>query len=460
MNFAVEILDCLENGRSEKKYSENIRQFCIALSYYSPNAYRHVRSVFQNHLPDPRTMRMWMSSIDSSPGITAQSLITLEQKAKEYKANGKKLFIALMADEMSIRKQVAWHEKIGKFSGFVTCRDNEHENQNEELPIAKNALVFMAVGDEFKITVAYFLLTGLNTLGRAALTQLVIESVNATGVQVITFTQDGLRANVSVMKELGVDFVNNKPYFSSPTNPADKIYCIWDPPHMLKLFRGCLKHHQLYYDDKPIHWNFIKNLHEMQKQRNINLGNKLTDKHLNFHVMPMNVRMACETMSNSVADGIDQLRNDGYEEFEGSRETTELIRAVNNTFDILNFKPNMNGAGNHFKKPLNPSTANAMFEYSARMISYFKSIEIDESSTRTVKDKNGKKEKQTRTCRKLAIKSRNFMPFLGFVTNLTALEGIYKDFVLNGPLESLYTFQFFQDHLETWFSCVRRGFGK
>lgn len=52
------------------------------------------------------------------------------------------------------------------------------------------------------------------------------------------------------------------------------------------------------------------------------------------------------------------------------------------------------------------------------------------------------------------------MPNLGFASNITALEGLYTDNVLNGPLEFLHTFQFSQDHLETWFSCVRRGLGK
>lgn len=80
MDFASEILDCLKYGRADKNYSENVRQFSIALSYYSPNAYRYIRSVFQRHLPDPRTMRLWMSSIDASPGITNEALKVLYKK--------------------------------------------------------------------------------------------------------------------------------------------------------------------------------------------------------------------------------------------------------------------------------------------------------------------------------------------------------------------------------------------
>lgn len=163
----------------------------MALSYYSPNAYRYVRSVFNNHLPTVGTMRAWLSSVDASPGITAQALTTLERKAKEYEEDGRKLFIAMISDEMPIKKKVNWIDEKKKFSGFVTCKDhtNNQEQQNEGLSVAKNALVFMAVGENFKIPVAYFLLTGLNALGRAALTQMSIKSVNDTGAQVVSLTQ-------------------------------------------------------------------------------------------------------------------------------------------------------------------------------------------------------------------------------------------------------------------------------
>lgn len=224
---------------------------------------------------------------------------------------------------------------------------------------------------------------------------------------------------------------------------------------MLKLARGCFKHHQLYYNGLPINWNYIVNLHKMQQERNINLGNKLSDMHLNFNVRPMNVRLACETMSNSVADCIDQLCSDGYSEFQGSQTTTEFIRYCDSTFDVSNYKPNISGAGNNFKRSLNPSTASEFFDFFMRAKIYFQSIEIDETYTRKI---NGKK--LTTTVRKLAIKSRNYTPFFGFVHNLTAFEGMYTEYVLNGPLDELQTFQFCQDHLETWFSSVRSRLGE
>lgn len=151
-DFATEVLDCLKNGRPDNQYSETIRQFSLVMSFYSPNAYRYLRSVFMKKLPGLSTIRQWSASVDGSPGITSEALETLKTKAKEFKTNGKQLYIALIFDEMSIRKKVEWNDQRQKFSGFASCRDGN--NNESDVPIAKDALVFMAVGDDFKLPVA------------------------------------------------------------------------------------------------------------------------------------------------------------------------------------------------------------------------------------------------------------------------------------------------------------------
>lgn len=82
-------------------------------------------------------------------------------------------------------------------------------------------------------------------------------------------------------------------------------------------------------------------------------------------------------------------------------------------------------------------------------------IETDEKHTRKLDDGTT----EVFYVRKLAIKSSKFTPFFGYLNNLTALEGIYTDYVLNGPLKEFHSFMFSQDHLETWFSRVRSSLG-
>lgn len=51
------------------------------------------------------------------------------------------------------------------------------------------------------------------------------------------------------------------------------------------------------------------------------------------------------------------------------------------------------------------------------------------------------------------------MGFFGLHVNVQSTLGIYKDYVENGQLDVFYTFQYCQDHLETYFSLVRGSLG-
>lgn len=51
------------------------------------------------------------------------------------------------------------------------------------------------------------------------------------------------------------------------------------------------------------------------------------------------------------------------------------------------------------------------------------------------------------------------MGFFGFLHNITSTLGIYADYVENGALDVFYTFQYSQDHLETYFSLIRGSLG-
>lgn len=426
----------------------------MGLEYLSPAGYRYVRRVFDKNLPAQDTLRRWYKAIDTEPGITSVSLEILKQKSEAYKEKGKELILALLCDEVSIRKSVEFSEAESNFTGFVSCENKskgkkkikkkKKKNANE-LDVAKDALVFMCVGDDFKIVVAYFFLCGLEAEGRAALTQEVIRNVNGTGAKVMSLTADGTTTNICCVEKLGVNFKDDKPFFKSPTSPHYNIYFLLDAPHMLKLARGCFATHQLYYKEKKICWNFVKKLHDLQKTRNFNLGNKLTNLHIDFHLKCMNVRLAAEVMSTSTAHCIDQLREDDYQAFQNSFETTEFLRYVNNVFDICNVDVKTPITG--YKQPLHESNAEELFQYFQEAKKYFKLVEIDDVNPKTKKTK-----------RKLVINTRSRTPFLGMVHNLTALQGLYTDYV-KGNDKALYSFKFSQDHLETWFSCLRRGVG-
>lgn len=351
-----------------------------------------------------------------------------------------------MSDEMSMRKQVLWDSHKKTFHGFST---EENSNSKKPKTISKDVLVFMAVGPDFKIPIAYFLLSGLQAIDRAALTREVITSVHDTGAKIISLTGDGLSANITVAKLLGADFQSKKPFIT--VRPDEKIYIILDPPHMLKLIRKYFAQKELCYKDMELKWSLIEKLAQKQDNDNFEMGNKLSRDHISFSCAPMKVILAVQTLSNSVANSLEQLCEDGYPEFVGCESLVKFLRLVNNLFDSMNYG-NGKPTNEHYKQPL----CAANIEKFSRLFEEFE--EFVEHIT-VAEYKRSKKNKNPTCTRKPVLKSNSSCGFFGFLLNIQSIIGIYHDYVENGPLDSFDTFQFSQDHLETYFSLIRGSLG-
>lgn len=435
-----EVIDCLVYG-NKTKYPESVRKFSMNQQYYSTAAYKSLRLFFNKNLPTIRTLQMWYTSVDGSPGISESALSILRERAESYLAeNGHKLHLAAVHDEMSIKKQLSYCNETQSFVGLSTVTNSAQHSPDEDassLTLAKDALVIMVVGPDFKLPVAYELLNGLESADRAALTLRVIKAIEEVGAIVISLTGDGLPANITTAESLGAKFNEGKPYFMSPTHPEQKIYIILNPPHNLKLVRKYFASNQIYHEDQLVDWNLLKMIVERQSEDVFNLCNKLTKLHINWNQKPMNVRLAAETISNSVADTLILLRDDDYEEFEHSNATINFLRFFNDGFDILNFGDHRKEDGK-YKRKLCAETADHIFEFAERFKRYIGELEYRSASL----------------IQPILISSA-CTGFFGFNVDFTSLQGIYKDFVLNGPLKEFFPFQFSQDHLEQFFSLIR-----
>lgn len=449
-----EILHCLQFGTSTKKYSEAIRSFCLQVHFHSPAAYCYIRKAFNNNLPRIATIIAWYSSIDGSPGFKTEYYDVLRKKVQEFKAKEnnqhKDLFVVLMSDEMAINQKLQWNNVTKRFIGFATytnSKKNTSVDIENYIPLGKQALVFMVVGEDFKLALSYFLLNGISSEDRADLTREVILRINETGAKVMAFTSDGFVGNIACTKILGADFDVEKPYFLDPSDPTRKIYVIWDACHMLKLGRNCFGSKQLYHNDEAIRWDLISNLHNLQSRSIVKLGNKIGQTHINWRNRPMNVRIAAETLSDGVANSLQQLYEDGIPGFENSGATIEYIRVVNNIFDIMNSRKKNQEDAQNFKRAMSPETKQEYFEYFAYVKGYLKNLVMEQVT------KNKKKNIVTRNS---VFATKSHTAFFGLYNNIIAFEGLYMDYVENGLLDVLYTFQFSQDHLETYFGTIRR----
>ncbi len=271
--------------------------------------------------------------------------------------------------------------------------------------------------------------------------------LSEVGINVRSVVFDGNYANQETAKKLGckLSAIDMIPYFAHPCHPDDKVYVVMDVCHMVKLMRNTLADYKvLRWDEddgtsKYIKWFYIEKLHEIQEgEQHLLLGNKLKKKHIEWDKHKMNVRLAAQTLSTSVADAIDFLRVDlNHPEFQGSEETTKFIRKVDKLFDVLNSKnPHMKGS----KAPLTIHNISETEDEVNKTIYYLLHL----------KDEKGR----------LMRASRRKTTFIGFALSSYSILSVAKDLLYKeNPYKYVLTYKFSQDHLELFFNKIRQRGG-
>ena len=92
-------------------------------------------------------------------GFSDAALKLLAQKVTDAKEVNQEVIVALMLDDMSIKKQIEYDSKSSTFKGYVDVGAGVTE---EEAKPATELLIFMAVGVNchFKIPIGYFFIAG------------------------------------------------------------------------------------------------------------------------------------------------------------------------------------------------------------------------------------------------------------------------------------------------------------
>lgn len=439
-NFGDETKALIENelkyikSQSGHRYSEEVKKFAVTVHFYSPQAYNYIRDHL--HLPHPATIRKWCASINCQPGVLTDALESLKEKMKEKDINK---HCCLMLDSMAIKKEVVFNTKTKAYEGFVDCGRIETSSGDT---LATEALVFMVVGlaGHYKLPVAYYMTDHLPGEIQAEMVNQLLHALHEIGMTVHAVVCDGSYANQATAKSLGCSLYPGqmRPYFSNPASPQDKVFFIFDACHMIKLVRNCFAScGKLYQGAHVINWDYIQRLQELQKKDTIRLAPKLKQKHILWEHHKMNVKLAVQTLSTSVADAIDFLREDlHHPDFMGSEETTRFIRKLDKLFDLLNSK---NPATKGFKHPFRMINLENRRGWLLELISYMETLQDD---------------KRQRLCT-----GKRKTPWVGFMATITSVLGLCDKLLQSGQLSYLCTYRLSQDHLEMFFSRVRRRSG-
>lgn len=432
---SLEILQCLKTGRKNAQlYTEVIRSFSITLHFYSPRAYKFIRDKFNKHLPNETTIRKWYANCtqECQPGINKESMRTLASVANDFKNENKQLIVSIAFDEMAIRRLVQWSEAKKKFLGYVT-----YGSFQTNIPVARNALVFLAtaLNADFSIPIAHHFVVSLKKNELATLLQEVITKITSLGIKVACITFDGLRTNFAACEFLGASLKPNniKPFILNPVN-SSKIHIFIDACHVLKLARNLIAKEENLFNrsnNTIISWIFFRRL-EAHRIKNDFVCHKLTKKHIQWFRAKMDVRLASETMSRSVANSMEHLMNEGVKNFQHSQGTIEYIRFVDTFFDIFNSKKEKKS--NVFKSPITIASKEKIFEFLNETDTYLRSLTL-----------NG---------RSVLISKKN-TAFKSMLINIMSLKSIVSDYLDSGLIQSVATFRLSQDPLETLFGRLR-----
>lgn len=421
--------------KSTLKYSPELRSFALTLNFYSPKAYQYVRKVFDTCLPHPRTLEKWYHSVEVVPGFTEPAFVTLKSRVDAANEQGKQIYCALVMDEIAIRQHVEWDGN--KYHGYI---DMGTKLDDDTLPVAKEALVFMvvALNSSWKMQVGYFLINGLAANERGNLVVQCIKRLHSVGIRVESLTFDGASSNVAMVKQLGCDFDTNnmKSHFSHPITESP-VRVFLDPYHMLKLVRNALGDMKAFTDSagNTVMWRYIERLHQLQENEGLHLGNKLRASHIAWVKKKMNVKLAAQLLSDSVADSLQFCLDEKIEGFEGCEGTIQFIRTFNVLFDILNSR---NLCSNGWKVPLQSQNESKIKTALNTAKIYIASLKVHGEEM-------------------LVIKCRRKMGFLGFLICINSVLNMFDGLVMSPspPLKFLTTYKMSQDHIELFFGKIR-----
>lgn len=310
-------------------------------------------------------------TVNAEPGFCTEALNAIKAYCN---ANDGPVVTSLMIDGMSIKKDVKWDGT--KHVGFVNFGFVNYDD--DRVPYAQEALAFMlnCINGSWKYPIAYFFVAGVSEEQLAALVKQALHLLHEARVIVASLTFDGAAANLNMATNLGCSFDPDQlvTHFPHPVS-GDKVHIFLHPCHMIKLVRNTIGVRNIMSGEGQVKWNFITNLFSLQDAEGLRLANKLTKGHINWQDQKMKVRLAAQTLSESVATAIEYCREKILEQFAGSEATCSFLKKFNDLFDILNSRSTRSFGT---KKALNVSSYERTKEFFRKIVPCIKELKNEQ----------------------------------------------------------------------------------
>ena len=236
-----------------------------------------------------------------------------------------------------------WDDASKCYVGLVDYGTAMPEPETTE---ATEALVFMVVGltGHCKHPIAYVLQDKCLADVQIQLIKDCIVLLHDEDMQVHAVVFDGTFTNQCTAIKLGCKMTvsERQTWFPHPERPSSKVHVVFDICHMIKLMQNLLGEYKTICCEengllKPIRWQYIEGLNDVQENFGFSLVNKLKKKHTVWEKHKMNVKVAAQTLSASVADALDFFHDEiAHPGFMESEATSEFIKRMDLAFDLMN----------------------------------------------------------------------------------------------------------------------------
>ncbi|KAK3931680.1 Transposable element P transposase [Frankliniella fusca] len=390
---------------SGRRYTTEWVYECMLMRIKDKKLYNHLRNHQILCLPCTSTINGYLKHYGGAYGFQPQILEMLKKKTEGM--SSKSCRGVILIDEMKLTQGVYFDASTLQVLGFKDmgeeCREllgedfnetvqnayenlpfdpkaaqkkqrreksNEKKNRREK-NLGDHALVisFQPFRGKWVQAIACFLTRG--NASDEELTKLVLEAVillERSGLIVDAVVTDGATWNRSMWTKFGV--TADKP---SAEHPCDTDRCLWfisDFPHLLKCMRNCLCTKKIIKtpkgDVKLDHWEGILDA-ESLRQVGLRECHKLTRDHINPGPwQKMNVGMAWQFWSASVAAAMETLRFQGVDKLEDCDPSVDLVRRINSLADAMNSN-----------RPQNAMRLNSpQFEDIKTFLEYFQNLKV------------------------------------------------------------------------------------
>ena len=414
VDFVETQIKISQKSKQGYRWSFKDKMMALSIYYQSKKAYSLLKKLFV--LPSKSTLQKTLQRTEIEPGFNTKLFDALKVKSQSMAPADR--LCALVFDEMSIKEFLQYESSSDRIEGF-----EDFGEVGTSAFVANHALVFMVRGlySKWKQPIGYFLTSGpVNKDKLNVLINLCLEKLEETGLLVKVIICDQGSNNRASFVKMGVSI--SKPYI---TFRGRKIFCMYDPPHLIKSIRNNFIQNGYIVDGKEVLWNYVLKFYEVDKSLKIRMAPKLSEKHVSLAPFSkMRVNLAVQVMSHSVAAGISTLVSLGHLPKEAD-QTAIFIDHFDKLFNVFNSKSLKS------KQPM----AHALSDKTSHVSFLRESLNFLE---------------------KTSIPSQKELPCLqGWKMSINALLALWEDLHSNHQFKFLLTNRLNQDCIENLFSIIR-----